>query len=53
MVRNQAHVGEADLGLVAGFGDLKSNCCALPLALVFDEMEGSVQNEPNDFLARK
>ena len=44
-------MGEADLGLVTLFGDFKSDFCAIPLALVFDETRVAVQDKPNDFFA--
>ena len=46
----QAHMSEADLGLVTLPGNFKSDFCAVPLALVFDKAKVAVQNKPNDFL---
>jgi hypothetical protein len=51
MIRDQAHMGEADLGFVTFFGDFKSDLCAVPLALVFDKTKVAVQDKPNDFFA--
>src|SRR5882672_5491183 len=49
---NQARVGEADLGLVALPGDVEGHARAVPLALVLDEIEVAVQDEPDDSLSR-
>src|SRR5437867_13034113 len=51
IVRNQAHVGEPDLGLVALVSDIKSDLRSLPLALVFNKVDIGFRHKPNDCLA--
>src|SRR5882672_4623472 len=49
---HEAHVREADLGLVALPGDLEHDVGPVPLALVADEVDLAVRDVPHDLLAR-
>jgi hypothetical protein len=42
---------EANLGLAALLSDVESDCRPLPLPFVFNKIQFSVQNKPNDFFA--
>lgn len=44
-------VSEPDFRLVAFFGDVKHDSCALPLGLVVGKLGAAFQDEPNDSLA--
>jgi hypothetical protein len=50
--RSQANVGEAEFGFVVPFCDVKNDVRAVPLGLVFDEVNVTVHDVPGDFLTR-